>query len=114
MSDIESHLSDNVGHRGSSGTGSATQNAQFVAQNAHIVRHKFAEIQQNPVFMHVGTRGTMGRDKKRELGQWDMGQENGAALRRPRKSVSPFKIDYARIARTFRYSDSTFVVPSVA
>jgi len=34
-----------------------------VLQNAHIVLHKYAEIQQNPVFMHVGTRGTMGQDQ---------------------------------------------------
>jgi len=36
------------------------QNVHFVPQNAHIVLRKYDEIQQNPVFMHVGTRGTMG------------------------------------------------------
>ena len=43
------------------------QNVHFVPQNAHIVLRKYDEIKQNPVFMHVGTRGTMGQEIKSQL-----------------------------------------------
>src|SRR5580765_4025609 len=73
---------------------------EAVIQNAHIGLHKYAEIQQNPVFMHVGTRGTMGQDQgkskkaKRKtrtlnlrLETWDLGRQDMGQMKLKSKKV---------------------------